>query len=125
MSAPRYECYYCTVRNVLPCWSLLWLIDITAGYDTDCFLHLSVCRAPSGTMKASLQRQDFQVRSSSTLTNPMCEVHVIFCNRNLPSTSGRQARATAMACIGFRVSWIYLSNNLKSDFSCLVLSFLY
>ena len=56
---------------------------------------LEACIASSGTMKASLQKESFQLISSLNPSN----VHCVFSNRDLPSTSVRQPRAIAMAYI--------------------------
>ena len=55
---------------------------------------------------------------------PVSEVQNIFSKRGLPSSSGRQPRATAIAYIVWGVCWTPLINTFKKDFSCLVLSFL-
>ena len=45
------------------------------GRITGCFQLLETCLLPSGTMKASLQGQGFQVRPSSNPLCPVCKVH--------------------------------------------------
>lgn len=53
--------------------------------------------------------------------DPVFEVFGVFSNRNLLSTSGRQPRAVAVACIVLAASWTTVTNNSKEGFSCPVL----
>jgi hypothetical protein len=80
--------------------------------------------ALSYALETSLQGGGFQVRSSSEPLGPGSEVHGVFSNRDLPSSSEGQPMATAKACNGLGVSWTSLSNNPKGGFSCQVLGFL-
>ena len=68
------------------------------GRTIDYFSPLAVGIALSGTMKASSQEGDVHVRSNSDPLHPVSEVNV-FSNSSLPSTSGRQPRAIAIAYI--------------------------
>jgi hypothetical protein len=47
------------------------------------------------------------------------EVHSVFINRDLPSTSGGEPKAREIAYKVLGVSWTALTNNSKEDFSCL------
>lgn len=53
-----------------------------------CSLPLGDCIVSSDTMKASSQRGGSQLRSSSGPLGTVSEVHGVFSNRDLPSTSG-------------------------------------
>lgn len=86
---------------------------------------LEPCVASAGTMKASLQGEGFQVICSSLdPLGPVPNVHSVFSNRSLCSTSGGQPRATEIAYHGLEVSWKTLTNNSKEGFSCPLLEFL-
>lgn len=61
-----------------------------------------------------------QVRSGSS---PGMQVHCVFSNEDLATTSWRQVRETAITNIVLKVSWTTLTNNLKRCFSCLILGF--
>lgn len=66
-------------------------------------------RAPSGTMKASQWGGGPPVCTNLISPCPMSKMCAVFCNRVLPSNSGGQPRATAVACVvwawGIQDSW--------------------
>ena len=77
-------------------------------------LHPSTaCVAPSGTMKTSPQRIGFQVRSSLGPLDPESDVHSIFSNRELPSTSWKKENAIAIV-YKYLVSFWKTLTTLKS-----------
>lgn len=55
--------------------------------------------APSTTMKASPHGEGVQVGSSSGASGPVSEMHGVFTNTNLSSTSGAHPRATTIVCM--------------------------
>lgn len=61
-----------------------------------CFLPLEACIAPSNIMKTSPQAGGIYSRSNSAPPGPVSKVCSVFSNRDLPSTSGRQPKATAI-----------------------------
>ena len=66
------------------------------------------CPEPSGTLKSSPQGGGFQAKSSWDPLSPVSEVHDVFSNRDLLSTSGRQPRATA-------VTYLYCFRSLMDN----------
>ena len=48
--SPIRECHYCTLRVIVPRWSL-WFIGITLGRTVGCFSPLGVYKAPSSIVK--------------------------------------------------------------------------
>lgn len=62
------------------------------------FPPLVACTAPYSTIKASLHRGGFGVKSSSHPLNLTSKVHNIFNNRNLLSSSWRQPNNTSLFC---------------------------
>lgn len=82
--------HYCTLRVIVPCWSLLGFIDIIAGWDYHCFPPLGACVAPSGTRNSSQEGGGIRVRFRSGALGPASEVHNVLCKMELPSTSGGQ-----------------------------------
>lgn len=63
------------------------------------FLPLVIYIAKPGTIKLSPQGEGIQVSSKSIPLTPMSKAHVVFSNRSLSSTSGRQPRAIAVVYI--------------------------
>lgn len=51
----------------------------------------------------------------------LSEVHGLFNNRDSPSISGRQKRATVLVYNDLEVSWTAVTSYLKANFSCLEL----
>lgn len=69
------------------------------GSIVGCFLPLLACIAPSGSMNSSSLGKGFGVRFSSGPLSPGSEMHCVFSNGDLASSSGRQPRARAIAFI--------------------------
>lgn len=57
------------------------------------------CTTPSDTMNTSSQGGSFQVGFSSIPPSPVSKLSIIFSKRDLPSNSGKQPKATAIAYI--------------------------
>jgi hypothetical protein len=76
------------------------------GRTVGCFFSpLTFCIASPGTKRASPQGERFQIMSSSDPSSPLLEVHGVFSNVYLISTSGRLQKAVAIAYIILGVSW--------------------
>lgn len=90
-----YLCCYCTLRGTMSSW-LLWFIDTTARYDYWLF--------PSLRSFWYYEYYSSGTRGSGQIQLMYSESHVfsarVFINWNLPSTSERHPRATAVACSG-------------------------
>lgn len=69
------------------------------------------CMEFSGTMKATPFVGGFQVRFSVDLWGLVYETLGVFSNRDLPSDSARQPKATAIICSILGVSWTLLTNS--------------
>lgn len=75
------------------------MVDRYHSWVGELFPSLAACIAPSDVMKVSPQGGGFLVRSRLIPLSPVSKVHVVLSNRELPSISGRQLRATAIAHI--------------------------
>lgn len=62
-----------------------------------CLSPLEACTAPSGILKATPQGRGFQDRSSLGPSGPVSKAYHVFRNGDLPSTSERQPKTTAIA----------------------------
>jgi hypothetical protein len=83
-----------------------------------------MCRTISGFLGATKASPQIscQFKSSSSPLGLVFQVHDVFNNKNLSSTSGMQPRATTIAYV-LRTSWTTLTNNSKG-FSFLMLFFI-
>lgn len=72
----------------------------------------AVCVAPSGIVV--LREEAFRSHPAQIL-NPVSKVGGVLSNKDLPSTSGRQPRATEAACIVLGVSWTLLTQRGLPD----------
>ena len=69
------------------------------GRTIDRLSPLTACTTPSDTMNTSSQGGSFQVGFSSIPPSPVSKLSIIFSKRDLPSNSGKQPKATAIAYI--------------------------
>lgn len=88
------------------------------GRTVGCLLHLEACMVPSCTMKVSSQGGSIEVSSAQGPLDPVSEVHAVFNNRDLPLGVTKD-NSNKLYVSG--VSRITLTNNLKENFSCMVL----
>lgn len=87
----------------------MWLLSVTARWDTGYFPSLAAYIVPSGIKKANPQGGSFQVGSS--LDPSVSEVYGIISNKDLPSMTRRKPKETPIACNVLVASWIPLTNN--------------
>lgn len=66
---------------------------------TDCLPPLAAHIAPPTTIKDSSQGGGFWIRFSLITESLVSKVQSVFSNRDMPSTSRRQPRATAIVCV--------------------------
>lgn len=88
-----------------------------------CYSRVQPYCFPPLNLHSQSSKRRLSGRNHSDPPQPVFEVYRVFSNRVLLSSSGRQPRATAKACIGLGVSWTSLTNKFKKSFSCLVLRF--
>ena len=83
------------------------------GWTVGCLPPLETCRASADIMKA--RPQGWVWLSGQGTSGPVYEVHGVFNNQDLPSTSGEgvcnQEQQQEAVCLG--VSWTSLANNSK------------
>lgn len=114
----------CTTVTSLSCHALCHNSQVSQLNRTIvCFLPLEACIAPSNIMKTSPQAGGIYSRSNSAPPDPVSKVCGDFSNRDLPSTSGRQPKATAITYNVLRVSWTVFTKNSRDNFLYLVLGF--
>lgn len=100
----------------ISCSSLLLFIGIAFGYE--CLLTFplgslhSTLRFYGSQSSAGKLPGQFQLESSHI---PKFEVYSIFSNKVLPSSPGRQPRATSITSIFLEVSWFSLTDNSKEN----------
>lgn len=75
---------------------------------------------PSGTLREKVIKS---VLAHWPLV-PKSQVHCIFINKDLSSTSVEQPKTITIPCNFWRFSWKTLTNNFEEYFLCLVLMFL-
>lgn len=107
----------CTTVTSLSCQALCHGSQVSQLNRTIvCFLPLEACIAPSNIMKTSPQAGGIYSRSNSAPPGPVSKVCGVFSNRDLPSTSGRQPKATAITYNVLRVSWTVFTKNSRDNF---------
>lgn len=85
-----------TLSIITPCW-LTRFIGIQVGRTVGCFPKLEASIALFGTLEVRSQEEVSKSHSAwASLLGFLSEIHDIFNNRNSPSVSGRQPRATAV-----------------------------
>lgn len=104
--------------------SLLWFIDVAAGQNCCMLSSLGSLHSNFKYCQSKSSRRHFQIGSSWIPLSPVSKyvgAYIVQSNRDLPSTSGKQPRAIAITYTVWGVFSSPLTNNLKREYSCLVL----